>query len=88
MAIFIGTDKNSGQVSICGDVYGRCLTHLRQHLALFILNDRPERREVKRSKNMNSRGSTEIKGLYHGIGNASRKAGTLPACPWSTPGRK
>ena len=35
MAIFIERKNNSGQVSVCGDAYRGCLTHLRQHLALF-----------------------------------------------------
>ena len=36
MAVFIGSKTNRGQVSVCGDAYGGCVSHLRQHLALFV----------------------------------------------------
>ena len=40
MAIFIGTKINSGQVSVCGDTYRGSTLLPRQHLALFVSNDR------------------------------------------------
>jgi hypothetical protein len=39
MAILIGSKTNSGQVSVCGDAYGRSVSLLEQHLALFVLMD-------------------------------------------------
>ena len=36
MAVFFGAKTNRGQVSVCGDAYGGCVSHLRQHLALFV----------------------------------------------------
>jgi hypothetical protein len=37
MAIFIGIENNSGQVSVCGDAYRGSTMLLRQHLALLFM---------------------------------------------------
>jgi hypothetical protein len=47
--------KNRGQVSVCGDACGGCISHLRQHLALLFLERGSDGKDRKKARPLDHR---------------------------------